>query len=149
MFYFYFISFHYYSSHFTPINSFSINLDNHPPLLSTTIRRRPSPLSADAVPDHQPLIATDGHQLLLIATVSYHWLPPTATPSITVCRCCPPHPPLFAVVSHHRFPSPTLFVDNKQWPPLPVVVGCYCTSTQLSPPIAHHRRLPQSTRLVF
>ena len=76
---FHFIFSHYYSSHFTLINYFFIDIDNHPLPLSITIYRHcPLPLS--------PTIC--------------HWQPPA-----TVCRYCPPCPPLFAVISHHHFLS--------------------------------------------
>ena len=68
---FYFISSHYYFSHFIPINSFSIDLNNHSPPLSTTIRRRRRPPSstAIAVPYRLLLTTADDH--------SRYWLPPS------------------------------------------------------------------------
>ena len=71
---FYFISSHYYFSYFILINSFSIDLDNHPPPSSTTIRRRHT-LSFIADYRRRPSAATDCHRRPALTTTDGHTVP--------------------------------------------------------------------------
>ena len=99
---FYFISSHYYYSHFTPINSFSIDLVNLPLSPSTTIHCCCPPSSV--VNYHQ------GHHRLPPTTSDCQLPTATSLASSTTIAClfaslattvfhCLPHLPLFAIIA--------------------------------------------------
>ena len=106
-FYLDFILSQFFFSYFTPINSFSIDLINCLPPLSTTVRRYHPPTSTAAV-HHCPLPPS---------TIICRQLPPTAT--MVAIACCQQLP--IATAYHCLLPPPSPAANNCRLP-LPTIV---------------------------